>query len=127
MLGVRCGPAPQAGCFVEVGETLVQFLLEPHRRGMTLSATIMEGVGDPRYLVPEIISDFNATQLFRGGYCLMVEPEFRGLYVNQHLSLDGLAPATLAALVGDFSRRSGEWRIWYREAAGPFWPAACPG
>lgn len=119
-------PVTEHGCFVEIGETLLQLLLERDRREVTLSVAVFDGLGDTRYLVPEIIADFNAAHLLDDGCCMLVEEEFAGLYVSRHDSLDGLAAAGLGHAAEDFAGRAEEWRDWYRRAAEPFWPAARP-
>lgn len=119
-------PVTQAGCFIETAGVRLQLLLEPARRQLAIAATIFDGVGDPRYLVHEIISDFNAVNMFHGGYCLLVEDTFGGLYVNRYLSLDSLDPPALSDALDELARRTMEWRRWYREAAEDFWPSPVP-
>ncbi len=121
--GEEFEPVDQAGCFVDVGDEMIQLLLEPRRREATMAAALLPGVGDSRYLVPEIICDFNAINLFQGGCCLLVEEEFSGLYISRQFSLRDLAASGLGAGLEDFARRMGEWRQWYRRAAEPFWPS----
>ena len=116
----------QPGCFIEAEGVLVQLLLEPGRAEVTFSATIFDGVEDPRYLVQEIISDFNAVNLFRGGYCLLVEEVSSGLRVNQRRSLASLSPRTLGEVLDDFAGSTTHWRRWYRMAAGSSWPSPLP-
>ena len=115
-------PVAGPGCFIETDGVLLQLLLVPERAEVAFCAAIFDGLGDPAYLVPEVIADFNAVQFFDGGYCLLVEETYSGLYVSQRRALDALGPATLGDLLRDLAGRARQWRRWYREAARDFWP-----
>ncbi len=53
-----------------------------------------------------LISEFNACQLFKGGYRLMIEPQSKSIYIEQGLNSGKYDAENLSSKLYDFVKRS---------------------
>lgn len=99
---------------IEAHGKIVQLRLVEKRK-ILLSTIVYFNMMGEEYVESNIISEFNARHLFRGGYRLMVEPTTFSIYVEESLNIYNFDCEKLSIKLYDFVKRSISCTKWYIE------------
>lgn len=102
-------------CLLDVEGRSFHLGLSPERSEITFSTLVFYTDREPDQIYADLIADFNAYHLFRGGYRLSVDPDTLCLYVSVTRSLDGLESGGLSPFFADFIDRCVTCTRWYMD------------
>lgn len=83
------------------------------RAEITFSTVVFPGDYGAVFIFNELIADFNARHIFRGGYQLSVDPITFSLYLSVTKTLGRIEASGLSPFLDDFIRRCASYTRWY--------------
>lgn len=102
-------------CLLDIAARTFHLGLTPDGGSVAISTVVYLADGDPEQVLPDLIAEFNAFYLFRGGYRLSVDPATQSLYVSVNKSLAGLEGEDLDAFFDDLIERCAACTAWYMD------------